>query len=67
MAERDISGASTAGGIPIDTSFEPALEFARAPRQVQLINMRVIYISAISVLIACAAGLIARALTPSSA
>jgi CIC family chloride channel protein len=63
MAERDISGASTAGGIPIDTSFEPALEFARAPRQVQLINMRVIYISAISVLIACAAGLIARALT----
>ncbi len=63
MAEGDISGASTTGGIPIDTSFEPTLEFARTPRQVQLVNMRVIYISAISVLIACAAGLIARALT----
>jgi chloride channel protein, CIC family len=63
MAEGDISGSSTTGGVPIDTSFEPALELARSPRQVQLVTLRTLYISAISVLIAGAAGLIARALT----
>src|SRR5581483_10116680 len=63
MAERDISRASTTGGLPVDASLAPTLQSARAPRQTPLMNVRVVYISAISVLVAVGAGLIAQGLT----
>lgn len=63
MAEGDISRASTTGGLPVDTSMAPALLSARAPVESQLVNLRLVYISGIAILIACAAGLVARILT----
>ena len=63
MAEQDISSASTTGGIPIAPSLAPTLESARAPIQAPVVNLRVVYISALSILVAAAAGLVARALT----
>ena len=63
MAEGDISRASTTGGVPVDTSMAPALLSARAPVESQLVNLRLVYISGIAILIACAAGLVARILT----
>jgi chloride channel protein, CIC family len=63
MAEQDISSACTTGGIPVAPSLGPTLESARAPIQAPLVNLRVVYISGLSILIAAAAGLVARALT----
>jgi len=63
MADSQISGASTTGGLPVDTSLGPALEAARAPSQIPLVSLRTIYISALSIGIACAAGVVARVLT----
>lgn len=65
MADGDnqISGASTTGGLPVDTSLAPALQAVRAPAQVPLVSLRTVYISALSILIACAAGIVARLLT----
>ena len=63
MADHELSGASTTGGLPVDSSLAPTLLSARAPRQVPAVNLRVVYISAISILVAVAAGLVARALT----
>jgi len=65
MAEADsqISGASTTGGVPVDTSLSPALKAASSPVQIPLVSLRTVYISALSILIACAAGVVARALT----
>src|ERR1700736_6267594 len=63
MADSQISGASTTGGLPVDTSLAPALEAARAPSQIPLVSLRTIYISALSIVIACAAGVVARVLT----
>jgi chloride channel protein, CIC family len=63
MADSQISGASTTGGLPVDTSLAPALEAARAPSQIPLVSLRTIYISALSIVIACAAGAVARVLT----
>ncbi len=63
MSEGDISRASTTGGVPVDTSLAPALLSARAPVEAQLVSFRLVYISGIAILIACAAGLIARVLT----
>ena len=63
MAEQDISSASTTGGIPVAPSLAPTLESARAPIQAPPVNLRVVFICGLSILIAAAAGLIARALT----
>jgi chloride channel protein, CIC family len=63
MAEQDVSSASTTGGLPVDPSLAPTLQSACAPKQSPLVNSRVVYISALSILIAAGAGLIARALT----
>ena len=62
-ADNQISGASTTGGLPVDASLAPVLQAARTPTQVPLVSLRTIYISALSILIACAAGLVARVLT----
>lgn len=65
MADVDnqISGASTTGGLPVDSALGPVLEAARSPAQVPLVSLRTVYISVLSILIACAAGLVARILT----
>jgi CIC family chloride channel protein len=62
-ADNQLSGASTTGGLPVDASLAPVLQAARTPTQVPLVSLRTIYISALSILIACAAGLVARVLT----
>jgi CIC family chloride channel protein len=62
-ADSQLSGASTTGGLPVDTSLSPALEAASSPVQIPLVSLRTVYISALSILIACAAGVVARALT----
>jgi chloride channel protein, CIC family len=62
-ADNQISGASTTGGLPVDASLAPVLQAARTPTQIPLVSIRTIYISALSILIACAAGLVARVLT----
>ena len=62
-ADNQISGASTTGGLPVDASLAPVLQAARTPTQVPLVSLRTIYISALSILIACAAGLVAHVLT----
>jgi CIC family chloride channel protein len=62
-ADNQISGASTTGGLPVDASLAPVLQAARTPTQIPLVSLRTIYISALSILIACAAGLVARVLT----
>ncbi len=61
--ESQISGASTTGGLPVDTSLAPALQAARTPAQIPLVSLRTVFISALSILIACAAGVVARVLT----
>ncbi|MGC0771504.1 MAG: chloride channel protein [Candidatus Acidiferrum sp.] len=63
MDDGEISRASTTGGLPVDTSFAPALQAARAPVQIPLVSRRTVYISGISILVACAAALVARLLT----
>ena len=62
-ADNQISGASTTGGLPVEASLAPVLQAARTPTQIPLVSIRTIYISALSILIACAAGLVARVLT----
>ena len=59
----DLSKASTTGGLPVDASLAPALAAARAPVQSPLVTRRVVFISAVSILIAVGAGLVAQALT----
>jgi len=58
-----VSGASTTGGLPVDTSLAPALEAARTPAQVPLVSLRTVYISGLAIVVAYAAGLVARGLT----
>ena len=63
MDNGDISSASTTGGLPVDTSLAPALQAARAPVQIPLVSLRTLYISAVSILVAVAAAIVARLLT----
>ncbi|MGB7284542.1 MAG: chloride channel protein [Candidatus Acidiferrum sp.] len=63
MDDREISRASTTGGLPVDTSLAPALQAARAPVQIPLVSLRTVYISGVSILVAAAAALVARLLT----
>ncbi len=59
----EVARASTTAGLPMDASLAPTLEQARAPRQAALVNLRVVFISLVSIAIAAAAGLVAQALT----
>jgi H+/Cl- antiporter ClcA len=59
----DLAKAATTAGLPVDTSLAPALAAARAPVQAPIVNRRVVFICAVSILIAVGAGLVAQALT----
>src|SRR5512143_2644774 len=59
----EVARASTTNGLPMDAALAPTLEQARAPRQAALVNLRVVFISLVSVAVAAAAGLVAQALT----
>ncbi len=63
MSEGDLSRASTTGGVPVDAGLAPALNSVRAPRQAPIVNLRVVYISGVSIVVAAAAGLVAQGLT----
>lgn len=63
MPDSQIIGASTTGGLPVDTSLAPALQEARTPGQIPLVSFRTLYISGLSIFIACIAGVAARVLT----
>ncbi len=63
MSDGQLSRASTTGGLPVDTSLTPALQAAHAPVQIPLVSLRTAYISAVSIVIAVAAALVARLLT----
>ena len=55
--------ASTTEGLPIAPSMGPALDAARAPRQLAAVDRRVLFICGLSFLLALVAGVIARVLT----
>ncbi|HYX68883.1 MAG TPA: chloride channel protein [Terriglobales bacterium] len=59
----EVARASTTNGLPMDAALAPTLEQARAPRQATVVNLRVVFISLVSVAVAAAAGLVAQALT----
>src|SRR5579862_9131830 len=64
MADRpDVADAATTEGLPVAPSLAPALERVHAPRQVALIDARVLLISAIAIAVGLAAGVAAQALT----
>ena len=54
---------STTEGLPVDPSLAPALIEARVPPERALVDARVVFICALSILIALAAGVVARLLT----
>ena len=59
----EVARASTTNGLPMDAGLGPTLEQARAPRQSALLNLRVVFLSLVSIAIAAAAGVVAQALT----
>ncbi len=59
----EVARASTTNGLPMDAALGPTLEQARAPRQSALVNLRVVFLSLVSIAIAAAAGVVAQALT----
>ena len=64
MADRpDVADAATTEGLPVAPSLAPALERVNAPRQMALIDARVLLISAIAIAVGLAAGVAAQALT----
>jgi CIC family chloride channel protein len=63
MTEHEIPEASTTGGLPVAPSMGPALDAVRAPRQLAAVDGRVVMVSLGAVLVAFAAGLVARGLT----
>src|SRR5215471_8841359 len=64
MADRpDVADAATTEGLPVAPSLAPALEKINAPRQMALVDARVLLISAIAIGVGLAAGVAAQALT----
>jgi CIC family chloride channel protein len=57
-----LANAATTTGLPVDASFAPTLAAARAPVRAPLVNLRVVFISAVSIAIAAGAGLMAQVL-----
>jgi H+/Cl- antiporter ClcA/CBS domain-containing protein len=62
MINHDISRASTTEGLPVAPSLGPTLAEVRAPRRSAAVDRRVVYLSALSLGLACAAALVAQAL-----
>ncbi|PQV64455.1 H+/Cl- antiporter ClcA [Abditibacterium utsteinense] len=55
--------ARTAGALPISPSLEMTLDAVHAPRQVALVNRRVVFLSAVAICVAFATAVVARLLT----
>ena len=62
MAEHQIERASTTEGLPVTASLGPILEQAGVPTQLSLVDRRVVFLCALSILIAIAAAFIAEGL-----
>jgi H+/Cl- antiporter ClcA len=63
MPERNVEAASTTEALPVAPSLGPALEASQATRQTSSVSPRVLYISALCVLVALAAAAVAQGLT----
>jgi len=59
----EIASGQTTEGLPVAPSLGPALVEARVPPERALVDARVVFICALSVVIAAAAGVVAQALT----
>src|SRR5689334_22597958 len=62
MPQRDVEQSSTTGGLPVSVSLGPTLVAADVPAQPPLVDKRVILISAIAIVVAAIAALVAQAL-----
>src|SRR4051812_38053509 len=62
MADHDVEKAATTEGLPVSVSMGPALAQANVPSESSLVSRRVVFICALSVLLAIAAALIAQIL-----
>ena len=63
MQVDDIVGGATTEGLPVAPSMGAALESARVPPERTLVDRRVVFVSALAVLIALASGVVAQILT----
>src|SRR5688500_6518108 len=62
MSLHEIENASTTEGLPVSPSLQPTLDAADVPMQLALVDQRVVMICVLCVLLAVAAGVVARAL-----
>jgi H+/Cl- antiporter ClcA/predicted transcriptional regulator len=62
MAEHEIERASTTEGLPVSPSLGPVLTSAQFPRESTLVSPRVLFICALSIVLAIAAGFVAQIL-----
>lgn len=62
MAERDVENASTTEGLPVSISMGPALREANVPVESSLVDRRVVLISALSIVLAIVAAVVAQGL-----
>ena len=63
MSKSEVVAGRTTEGLPVAPSLGPALLETRVPRQQSLVDGRVVYLCALSVLLAVAAGGVAQVLT----
>ena len=63
MPVDDVVTGATTEAIPVAPSMGPALEAARVPPERTLVDRRVVFVSALAVVIALAAGVVAQVLT----
>ena len=62
-ASRRAEHSATTGGLPVAPSMGPALDAARAPKQREGVDRRVVLVCGLSMLVAVAAAFVAQALT----
>ncbi|HTL29098.1 MAG TPA: chloride channel protein [Tepidisphaeraceae bacterium] len=62
MAEHEIERASTTEGLPVSPSLGPALSLTHVPKESTLVNGRVVFICALAIVLAIAAGFVAQIL-----
>src|SRR5437764_12774707 len=63
MPVDDVIKGATTDALPVAPALAPTLEAARVPPERSLVDLRVVAISALAILVAVAAGFVARALT----
>jgi H+/Cl- antiporter ClcA len=61
--DHEISNSSTTEGLPVAPGLAPQLDAVHVPHQVAAVNARLVGISAVAMLVAVAAGVVARVLT----